>query len=126
MTSEQLIRYINDLSGVIGCYTTNIDGNITSQDIPKLFDAGTLENLARHSTNVLETIRSEMEDCNEVFFDMSAVSVYVRSIQDTTLIVLLDADSELAGLRIATNVVARRHKPSEMTALHSKPKKKGA
>ena len=112
MQTEQLLQYINDLAGVSGCFVASSTGEVLGAALPAIFDETMVNATIKNGSNVLETFRAELPECDEVHFDMSVAGVYLRALEGATLFVILESSDDLAATRIAANVGAKRYQPA--------------
>ncbi len=108
MKIPQLIQYLNNLAGVEGCYVASSDGGILGKEMSSIFDDEILSEVAVNVSNVMETFKAELSACKELHFEMELKRLYVRDLGDSLLLVLVDELDQLANIRVAANVVAKR------------------
>lgn len=112
MNVTKLTQYIQALPGVEGCYIASPSGGIVAKDMPALFDDEILSDVAVNCSHVLETFKSEMPSCSELQLDMELKKIFIRDLGAFILIILVNEDEQVANIRIAANVAAKRFSPS--------------
>lgn len=112
MNSDQTIAYVTRLPGVMGCCLSDELGEPIAVQLPPMYDEEMIRAMVMDGQNALETLRSEMPTTNELRIDTSTLSVLLRQMSSHLMIALVQDPQEIASIRIALNVAAKRYTPS--------------
>ena len=102
------LREINELVGVWGSILCNNQAEIIEDISPPGFNKPALENIARHSLELISTGSETVQDLQEAVFHFQQRTIFILDLQQAILIVLCTPSIDISLLRLTINVVAAR------------------
>lgn len=108
MNETKTIEYLRNLKGVSGVFITDDHGNLIASKMPEIYDDSILAEIASGASNILETFKTEIENCRELKLSLELKTLYIREAEKALIFVVVDSDDHIDNLRIASNVAAKR------------------
>jgi len=112
---------INELEGVWGSFICNNQGGLIDSAPPPDFNKSALENIARHSVELLSTGAESVQGLKEVVMHFQEKRLFVLDMQQAVLVVLCTPSIDISLLRLTINIItARWEEDSKVQKLLSK------
>jgi len=102
------LREINELIGAWGSILCNNQAEVIKSIPPSGFNKSALENIARHSIELLSTGSESVQDLQEVVFHFQQRKVFILDLEQAVLVVLCTPSIDISLLRLTINVVITR------------------
>jgi predicted regulator of Ras-like GTPase activity (Roadblock/LC7/MglB family) len=99
---------ISELVGVWGSFICNNQAEIIEDISPPGFNKSALENIARHSVELISIGSETVLDLKEAIFHFQQRKIFILDLQQAILIVLCTPSIDISLLRLTINVVATR------------------
>lgn len=104
------LQEINETIGVWGSLLCNNQGEIIENFSPPSLNRSTLENISRHTVELLSSAANDLAGLEEVVFHFRERKVLAIDLQQAVLIVICTPSVDIPLLRMSINVVLARWK----------------
>jgi hypothetical protein len=105
---KQGLQEINELAEVRGSLLCNYQGEIIESASPPVLNQSTLEDISRHSVEMLFSVADSVEGLSEEVFYLQKRRLYVLDLGQAALIVVCTPGIDISLLRLTINVVISR------------------
>ena len=105
---KQGLAEINELVGVWGSLICNNQGGLIDSAPPPEFNQAALENIARHSVELLSTGSESVQGLKEVVMHFQEKRLFILDLQQAVLVVLCTPHIDISLLRLTINVITSR------------------
>ena len=99
---------MKDVGGVMGSFVCTPNGRLVAREIPAMFEDGVLAEAGSRLVRMREAFAAGGDEVEAGVVRFRDHRVYLRSVGDSLLCILAEGSVNMAALRMAANLVARR------------------
>jgi len=121
---ENILKEINELTGVRGSFLCDVNGKVLSTAMPESY-AKAVENIGREVFQVIALLQMLGEDTDILDFLFSDGRILVNGMKDLSLIVFCEPDVDISMLRLKSNVSLAEIRRNVRFKKHSQKVAKG-
>lgn len=110
-STTRALHSLRDIQGVYGSFVLNTRGEPTARDLPAVFDAHTLSESGARITRLWEVV-SENSEPEYALLEFAEYSLFLRSVREGCLCVVVPSQVNVLALRQAAKWVARQFEPN--------------
>ena len=103
---------MKDVGGVMGSFVCTPNGRLVAREIPAMFEDGVLAEAGSRLVRMREAFAAGGDEVEAGVVRFRDHRVYLRSVGDSLLCILAEGSVNMAALRMAANLVARRIAPT--------------
>jgi predicted regulator of Ras-like GTPase activity (Roadblock/LC7/MglB family) len=109
---EQSVRVslatLKDVAGIMGSFVCTPDGRLVSREISPVFDDGALAEAGSRLLRMREAFAAGGDDMEAGVIRFRDHRIYTKTLGNSVLVILTEADVNMPALRMAANLVGRR------------------
>ena len=99
---------MKDVGGVMGSFVCTPNGRLVAREIPAMFEDGVLAEAGSRLVRMREAFAAGGDELDVGVVRFRDHRVYLKSVGDSLLCILAEVAVNMASLRMAANLVARR------------------
>lgn len=99
---------LKDVPGIMGSFVCTPDGRLVSREIPAVFDDGALAEAASRLLRMREAFAAGGDEMEVGVIRFRDHRVCTKTVGNSMLMILTEADVNMPALRMAANLVSRR------------------
>jgi len=103
---------LRDVAGITGSFLFTRGGHVVARELPALFDDTALAEASGRLTRLQETFAAAGDQLEVAVLRYRDHKLYVKAFADGMLCIITDGVVNMAALRMAANLVARRVAPA--------------
>ena len=109
---EQSVRVslatLKDVAGIMGSFVCTPDGRLVSREISPVFDDGALAEAGSRLLRMREAFAAGGDDMEAGVIRFRDHRIYTKTLGNSVLVILTEAEVNMPALRMAANLVGRR------------------
>jgi predicted regulator of Ras-like GTPase activity (Roadblock/LC7/MglB family) len=109
---EQSVRVslatLKDVAGIMGSFVCTPDGRLVSREISPVFDDGALAEAGSRLLRMREAFAAGGDDMEAGVIRFRDHRIYTKTLGNSVLVIVTEADVNMPALRMAANLVGRR------------------
>lgn len=117
---SRILSALRDVAGVHGSFALSIDGKLAGRDLPAVFSDELFVEVGARLWRFVETMAAEGDDVSSAIFRFDEHRLHVTRCAHGLLSVISDGQVNMAALRMAQTLTARRLEP-QLLALMTHP-----
>jgi hypothetical protein len=117
---SRLLGALRDVVGVHGSFALRLNGQLVGKDLPAVFADELFVEVGARLSRFVETMAAEGDEVSSAIFRFDEHRLHVTRCAHGLLAVITDSQVNMAALRMAQTLTARRLEP-ELVALLSNP-----
>jgi predicted regulator of Ras-like GTPase activity (Roadblock/LC7/MglB family) len=99
---------LKDVAGIMGSFVCTPDGRLVSREISAVFDDGALAEAGSRLLRVREAFAAGGDEMEVGVIRFRDHRIYTKTVGNSMLMILTEADVNMPALRMAANLVSRR------------------
>jgi predicted regulator of Ras-like GTPase activity (Roadblock/LC7/MglB family) len=112
---------LRDVAGVHGSFALRLNGQLVGKDLPAVFADELFVEVGARLSRFVETMAAEGDEVSSAIFRFDEHRLHVTRCAHGLLAVITDSQVNLAALRMAQTLTARRLEPELVALLTSPP-----
>ena|SRR3954468_20988878 len=99
---------LKDVAGIMGSFVCTPDGRLVSREISPVFDDGALAEAGSRLLRMREAFAAGGDDMEAGVIRFRDHRIYTKTLGNSVLVIVTEADVNMPALRMAANLVGRR------------------